>query len=94
MAADETSYLVCLRVSEAPIVVPGSTKHRCADCNAWVWASPASLAVARQKTMAVLCMACAGKRAETDNDMEVQQPTAQQLQEMRDTILKDLTERG
>jgi hypothetical protein len=92
--ADSDAYLVCLRVADAPVVVSGSTKHKCLDCGHWVWASPASLTIARAKAMAVLCMACAEKRAETDDDVEVQQPTAEQLKEMRDTILKDWTERG
>jgi hypothetical protein len=89
------SFLLCMRGDEAPaLIVPGSTKHRCAECNAWIWASPASLAVARQQGMTLLCMDCGEKRAQQDQDLEVKQPTAEQLQEMRETILKDLTERG
>jgi hypothetical protein len=92
--ADSATYLVCMRVADAPVVVRGSTKHRCSECNAWVWASPASLAVARQQGMVILCMPCGQQRAKDDDDLEVKQPTAEQLRELRATILKDLTERG
>jgi hypothetical protein len=83
-----------MRVADAPVVVPGSTKHRCSECNVWVWASPASLAVARKQGMALLCMPCGEKRARQDDDLEVKQPTPEQLRELRETILKDWTERG
>jgi hypothetical protein len=92
--ADSDAFLVCMRVADAPVVVPGSTKHRCSECKAWVWASPASLAVARKQAMTILCMPCGQKRASEDDDLQVKQPTAEQLRELRETILKDLTERG
>jgi hypothetical protein len=93
--AESGSFLLCMRVSNAPgLIVPGSTKHRCAGCNAWIWASPASLAVAREQGMTLLCMECGEQRAKDDADLDVKQPTAEQLRELRETILKDLTERG
>jgi hypothetical protein len=91
---DSDSILVCMRVSDAPIVVAGSTKHKCADCKCWVWASPASLAIARKKRMTILCMPCGAKRAKEDDDVEVAKPTTGQIKEMCDTLRKDFTERG
>ncbi len=86
MSKDDDSYLVCLRVKDANVVVPGSTKNTCSDCGERVWVSAASLALSKQRNLRIVCMACAEKRAAADDDVQIQQPTAEQLKEIRDTI--------
>jgi hypothetical protein len=84
--SDDDAYLVCLRVTDAAVVVPGSTKNTCSACGERVWVSAASLALSKERKLRILCMDCADKKAAEDDDVQVQPPTEEQLKEIRDTI--------
>jgi hypothetical protein len=85
--AEDDSYLVCLRVEDLKVAVPGSTKKRCSACGRQVWVSPASLDLSRTKRVPLLCMPCAEERAANDEEGVVIQPlTAEQIKEIRDAI--------
>ena len=85
MAKDD-AYLVCLRVEDLPVAVPGSTKKRCSVCGQPVWVSAASLKLGKQKHAALLCMPCAVEKAATDDEVVVQPPTEEQIKEIKDAI--------
>ena len=85
MAKDD-AYLVCLRVEDLAVAVPGSTKKRCSVCGKQVWASRASLKLGKEKHAALLCMPCAVEKAATDDEVVVQPPTEEQFKEIRDAI--------
>lgn len=84
--ADSDAYLMCLPVKGTTVVVPGSTKEKCSTCQTPVWVSRASLALREQHNLRILCMKCAEKRMEKDNDVQVQMPTPEQLKEIRDLV--------
>jgi hypothetical protein len=85
MAKDD-AYLVCLRVADLTVAVPGSTKKKCSACASAVWVSPASLALCKKRHLPILCMQCAEKQAAKDEDVVVQPLTEEQKQEIRDAI--------
>jgi hypothetical protein len=86
MSTPEESFLVCLPVTVTTLIVPGSTKTDCTDCGQRVWVSAASLALSKAQGARIICMDCANKRAATDEEVEVQPPTEEQLREIRDAI--------
>jgi len=87
MSEPDDSYLICLPVKgHSAMIVPGSTKTRCHDCGARVWISPASLKLAKQRKLKAVCTDCTDKRAEKSDDLQIQPPTEEQRQEIRDMI--------
>jgi hypothetical protein len=86
MSAEDDAFLVCLPVSAAVVVVPGSTKARCSTCQQPVWISAASKALSQSRGLHILCMPCAEKRAADDEEVVIEPPTEEQRKEIRDTI--------
>jgi hypothetical protein len=85
--AEDDSYLMCMRVADLTVAVPGSTKKRCSACARPVWVSPASLDLSRKRHIPLLCIPCAEERAAKDEDGMVIQPlTEEQIKEIRDAI--------
>jgi hypothetical protein len=84
--AEDDAYLVCMRVADLKVPVPGSTKRKCSACTAPVWVSPASLTLSKQKHLPLLCLACASEQAAKDDDVTVQPLTEEQRKEIRDAI--------
>jgi hypothetical protein len=85
MSDEEDTFLVCLPVSAAAVVVPGSTKTRCSECQQPVWISAASKALSETRGLRILCMPCAEKRA-ADDEVVIEPPTEEQQKEIRDSI--------
>lgn len=84
---EEESFLVCLPVKGSPpLLVPGSKKTTCTDCQAAVWVSPASFQLSVERSLKIVCIPCADKRAALDDDAKIQMPTEEQLREIRDMI--------
>jgi hypothetical protein len=86
MSDEDDTFLVCLPVSAAVVVVPGSTKTRCSACQQPVWISAASKALSQTRGLHILCMPCAEKRAADDDDVVIEPPTEEQRKEIRDTL--------
>jgi predicted RNA-binding Zn-ribbon protein involved in translation (DUF1610 family) len=82
----DEAVLVCLRVIDARVVIPGSTKDTCTDCGEKIWVSAASRKLAVEKQARFLCMACANARAEKDKEVTVEPITEEQWKEFRDAI--------
>jgi hypothetical protein len=85
-SSEDDAYLVCMRVENLLVAVPGSTKKRCSVCASAVWVSAASFVIAKKQHLPLLCMQCAEKKAEDDDDVVVQPLTEEQRQEIRDAI--------
>jgi hypothetical protein len=83
---DDEAILVCLRVIDAKIVIPGSTKDVCRDCSQPIWVSKASRKLAEEKNAQLVCMACANTRTEKDDDVSVEPITEAQWKEFRDAL--------
>jgi hypothetical protein len=67
---DETSILICVRVSEMPPVF-GSVKAKCEDCKLPVWVSVSGQkAIAKDKTLKPFCMECAFAKMKDDDDLK------------------------
>jgi hypothetical protein len=87
MSESDAAYLVCLPVKGGgSLIIPGSTKTRCGDCGERVWISPASLRLSKKRHLKIVCMPCADVRAEKDDNLQIQPPTEEQRQEIRDMI--------
>jgi hypothetical protein len=87
--------LVCIPVALADsTIVAGSTKHPCAECGQKVWVSPASMKLAKEKKAVYLCIPCAQKMMEDDDEAEIATPSKEQIKELRDTLRRDQTERN
>jgi len=61
---------VPVEVSQRGEIVTGSTKARCADCDAAVWVAPSSQIMMRRQTCKVLCIPCGLGAIEEDPDPE------------------------
>jgi len=83
---DDEAVLVCLRVIDANVVIPGSTQDVCSDCGEKIWVSAASRKLAAEKEAKFLCMACANRRAAQEKDVTVEPITEEQWKEFRDAI--------
>lgn len=59
--ADDTLYMVCLRVSELSknLTVDGAEKDTCFQCHEEVWLSPASRQTKIENNGKTICMPCA-----------------------------------
>lgn len=85
----DRAVLVCIRAETGKEPeVPGAMLHKCADCGASVWVSPASLAHIAFETGGVFqigCMECVAKWAEKDPPT-IMPPSSEQLAEFREAF--------
>jgi hypothetical protein len=84
--SDDEIVLVCMRVADAQIVIPHSTRDVCGDCAAPIWVSAASRKLALEKQARLLCLPCVNERAEKEKDVSVEPITEEQWKEFRDAI--------
>ncbi|MGH8901565.1 MAG: hypothetical protein ACRDYA_07750 [Egibacteraceae bacterium] len=75
----EPLVICCLRVNQTPIPAAGSRPSRCTGCGAAVWVAPSSQRMMRQGGQPT-CLECLSV---TDEDLEFEAPTAEQLDEVR-----------
>ncbi len=86
MSKPEEAVLVCRRVADAPVVIPGSTKDACSGCATPVWVSVASRRIAAEQKAALLCLPCATERAAKVKDVKVEPISEEQWREFRDAV--------
>ena len=55
--AEQCDLVVCMRVSEARLIAPGSTQQACHDCGHPIWVAPTSPAAPIK-----VCVHCAEQR--------------------------------
>ena len=72
--------MLCIRSSEIPHVP--SEERRCAQCGTGVWVSFASLGLAVQHGAQFICPECALGQMEGKDQITLQGPTPEQLEEI------------
>jgi hypothetical protein len=75
--------LVCVRVADARLIIPGSFQDRCRECDYQVWRAPSSAAL--PSDVVVTCQPCA--KALGEFEVEIAPITPDQLDEIRGPIV-------
>ncbi|MGH8896610.1 MAG: hypothetical protein ACRDZ4_06170 [Egibacteraceae bacterium] len=75
----EPLVICCLRMDQTPIPAAGSRPSRCVGCGTTVWVAPSSQRMMRRGGQPT-CFECVSA---TDEDLEFEAPTAEQLEEVR-----------
>lgn len=84
---DDEILLICMPAlkGERPNV-PGGGVRECKDCHRPVWVAPTGMKMERERGAQLVCMDCAHERMKDDPEAKIQDPTPEQIEEIKKTL--------
>src|SRR4051812_10057399 len=83
------TFLVCLGVAEAAVLIPGARRGTCGTCQAPVWITATGRALLLDGSIEhVVCLGCARK----DPHIEIEGPTAEQRAEFEQNVGRPISQ--
>lgn len=77
--------IVCARISDAKVFVPGSTESKCGHCSEKVWIAPSTQNQIRDngwKDLLIVCNRCVAAHLGNFDAVEMVPPTAEAISEI------------